>query len=203
MSEQYEELHQFDTRIVQKVNEIISVKEYKLFCTLPSTYTLRVTPPKVTYNQLRQISMANSRLISIELSLQNKTLVCKSWKNGKEKSVSKKRGRRLQQMADVSLDTFPIPESVHFSDRPQVESILKTLVVNTKLEFKINIDDKATKYVISVSLKEKFTKHLLDVIMERTGSFINDIVVDFTNEKLLFHVARNDCSQSSVKKRRL
>lgn len=205
MSEQYEELHQFDTRIVEKTIEIISVKEYKLFCTMPSTYTLRVTPAKVTYNELRQISMSNSRLISLEFNLQNKTLVCKSWKNGKERQVSKKRGRYnyTPTLSDVSLDAFNIPDSVHFSDRPQVESILRTLVTSTKLEFNAQIEDKPTKYIIGVELKEKFTKHLLDAIMERTGSFINKIIVDFTNEKLLFHVGRNDCTQNSKKRQRL
>ena len=203
MSEQYEELHAFDTRNVQKISEIVSAKEYKLFCTMPSTFTLCVSPNKVTYNQLQQISMSNSRLISTTFDLNKKTMVCKSWKNGKEKKVSKKRKNYSGRSENASESRVAIPDTIHFADKPQIESILHSLTSHTKLEFDVKFDDKPTKYILGVELKEKFTKSLLDVIIEKTGSFIDSIVVDFTKEKLFFHVVRNDCSQTSKKRQRL
>lgn len=147
--------------------------------------------PSITFDDIRQVELMCSRIKSISIDLQRGYFIVESWKDGKEKKISRKRERGLQEYA-YDLPTSYNLKSVEEKDKAQVEGILKLLVGMTQLEFDIKLESNSRVYKLILQNIELFYVEAVDKILERYRAFIPDVIVNYPAKEIIFNIRKTD-----------
>lgn len=196
-------LHDNDSRFVEEVIKVISSLDgsssmkLKLFTKFPTRFTIILcNPPKMTLDDMNQILLMNSKIISIKADLSNSQLKIEAYKHNDETKLKRKR--------PVGFDDIHIPSDYDLSmvdkkDKKHIEGILRNVLGMTTMEFTSEIKTSAGYYDLKLRDIECLNIEYIAEVVQKYRAFITEAIFDYPQHQMTIQVRRNDTPITSIR----
>lgn len=188
-------LHDNDSRFVEEVIKVISslngssTMKLKVHSKFATKFTLIILdPPRMNMDDMNQIFLMNSKIISIKTDLSDSQLRIEVLKHSE--SSEKKRKR-------VAYDEYDVPDGYDLSmvdgrDKKHIDGILRNLLGMTTMEFTSKIVPSPTHYMLEVEDIEVLDMEYMQEVVQKYRAFITTTIFDYPQKKLKINIRRND-----------
>lgn len=188
-------LHDNDSRFVEEVIKVISslngssTMKLKVHSKFSTKFTLIIQdPPRMNMDDMNQIFLMNSKIISIKTDLSDSQLRIEVLKHSE--SSEKKRKR-------VAYDEYDVPDGYDLSmvdgrDKKHIDGILRNLLGMTTMEFTSKIVPSPTHYMLEVEDIEVLDMEYMQEVVQKYRAFITTTIFDYPQKKLKINIRRND-----------
>ena len=196
-------LHVSDSRFVEEVIKVISSLDgsssmkLKLFTKFPTRFTIILCkPPRMSLDDMNQILLMNSKIISIKADLVAAELKIESYKHNDE---TKRKRKRSIGVEDIGVPTDYDLSMVDKKDKKHIEGILRNLLGMTTMEFTSAIETSAGYYDLQLKDIECLNVEYIAEVVQKYRAFITETVFDYPQHKMTIQVRRNDTPITNIR----
>jgi hypothetical protein len=196
-------LHDSDSRFVEEVIKVISSLDgsssmkLKLFTKFPTRFTIILCkPPRMSLDDMNQILLMNSKIISIKADLVAAELKIESYKHNDE---TKRKRKRSIGVEDIGVPTDYDLSMVDKKDKKHIEGILRNLLGMTTMEFTSAIETSAGYYDLQLKDIECLNVEYIAEVVQKYRAFITETVFDYPQHKMTIQVRRNDTPITNIR----
>ena len=197
-------LHDSDSRFVEEVIKVISSLDgsssmkLKMFTKFPTRFTIILcNPPRMTLDDMNQLLLMNSKIISIKADLVASQLKIESYKHNDE---TKRKRKRSIGFEDISVPTEYDLSMVDRKDKKHIEGILRNLLGMTTMEFTSEIKTSAGYYDLKLTDIECLNIEYIAEVVQKYRAFITETVFDYPQHLMTIQVRRNDTPITTIRK---
>lgn len=198
-------LHDADNRFVQEVIKVVtsldgsSTMQLKIHSKFPTRFILTLLdPPVMTLDDMHQIFLMNSKIISIKIDLEHQQLKIEAFKHNE--TMKKKRKR-------VAYDEFDVPDGydlsmVDINDKKHIDGILRNILGMTTMEFTSRIHSRASYYDLEIGDVEVLDVAYIQEVVSKYRAFITQTTFDYPRKKFKMQIRRNDTPITTISHRK-
>jgi hypothetical protein len=197
-------LHDSDSRFVEEVIKVISSLDgsssmkLKLFTKFPTRFSIILcNPPRMALDDMNQILLMNSKIISIKADLIRAQLKIESYKHNDE---TKRKRKRSIGFEDEGIPTEYDLSMVDKKDKKHIQGILRNLLGMTTMEFTSEIKTSAGYYDLQLKDIECLNVEYIAEVVQKYRAFITETVFDYPQHQMTIQVRRNDTPITSIRK---
>lgn len=176
-------MHTADAKFIENTLKLFdSHITYKTSQTTRQIKCIIDKPPKIPLHTLKQIKLINK--CNIHLDVTDRQLSIDFYKHGETTRQKRKREREYT--------THPFNVKTHPKDQPVIDQILNILCSDPNICMFGVTCTKGTTYDLEIQEIEAIPYAILEEIQHKLSTFIENIIIDFPNQRIHFIVKRND-----------
>jgi RNA binding exosome subunit len=148
-------------------------------------------------DDMNQILLMNSKIISIKADLIRAQLKIESYKHNDE---TKRKRKRSIGFEDEGIPTEYDLSMVDKKDKKHIQGILRNLLGMTTMEFTSEIKTSAGYYDLQLKDIECLNVEYIAEVVQKYRAFITETVFDYPQHQMTIQVRRNDTPITSIRK---
>jgi len=150
----------------------------------------------MSLDDMNQILLMNSKIISIKADLVAAELKIESYKHNDE---TKRKRKRSIGIEDIGVPTDYDLSMVDKKDKKHIEGILRNLLGMTTMEFTSAIETSAGYYDLQLKDIECLNVEYIAEVVQKYRAFITETVFDYPQHKMTIQVRRNDTPITNIR----